>query len=74
LTCNRTIARHSRQNMIVTTSGLCSKHECQWSINDFWPCIIENARAVWRHYTILELSAAYVCENGCDYITAMSEK
>jgi len=32
--------------MVVTTLLLCPKHERQWSINDFSPCILEKARVV----------------------------
>jgi hypothetical protein len=72
LTHNRTIARHSRQNMVVTTSGPCSKHERQLSINDFWPSMMENASAAWRHSTIIELSAPFLLENVSNNITTMS--
>ena len=72
LTHNRTIAHLSRENMVVTTSVQCPKHECQQSVNDFWPCIMENTRIVRRHCAIVELPAAFLYENGCDNIASMS--
>jgi hypothetical protein len=41
LTQNQTIARISRQNMVMTTSGQCPKHERQQGINDHWSCIMK---------------------------------
>ena len=35
--------------MVATTSLLIPKNERQWSVNDFWPCILEEARVVRRH-------------------------
>jgi hypothetical protein len=65
------MARLSRQNMVVTTSVLCPEHECQRSVNDFWPCITENAKAVLPYKTILKQSATFLHENGCDNIATM---
>jgi hypothetical protein len=31
--------------IVATTSPLCLKNERQWSVNNFWLCIIANARA-----------------------------
>ena len=47
MTHHRTIARLAWQNMLLTPSGICPKHELQWSINDFWSYMIENAWAVY---------------------------
>jgi len=33
--------------MIATTTQLCPQNERQWSINDLWPCMLDNAWAVW---------------------------
>ena len=58
--------------MVETTSLLRPKNERQWSINDFWLCITANARAVLRHQAIIELSAAFLGENGLENIATMS--
>ena len=58
--------------MLTTTSLLCRKNERQRRVNDFWPCIIENARAVRQRLPIIELLAACLGENGCDNIATMS--
>jgi hypothetical protein len=71
LTHDRTITRLSGQNMVVTRSGLCPEHERHRNVNDIWPCIKENARAAWRHWTIIELSAAFLPETACDNIGTM---
>jgi len=42
------------------------------SVNNFWPCIIENASAVRWHSAIVEQLAAFLGENGYDNIVAMS--
>jgi hypothetical protein len=60
--------------MLATTWLPCPKTEHQWSIYNCWPCILDNARAVWRHYPIFELSAALVGKNGADIIAAMSQQ
>jgi hypothetical protein len=39
----------SSAKMIAITSPLCSEHERQPSVNDFWPCILENTRVVRWH-------------------------
>jgi len=54
LTHDQTIVCLSKQNMVVTTLGLCPKHELHRSDNDFWPCIMQNAMAARRHYTTIE--------------------
>ena len=60
--------------MLLTTSSLCPKNVRQRSVNDFWPCIMDNPRAVQRHEAIITLSAAFLGKNGCNYITTMSYK
>jgi len=40
----------------------------EWSVNDLWPCILENPRAEWLHHLIIELSAAFVGQHLCDTI------
>jgi hypothetical protein len=34
---------------LATALQLCAKNERQRSVNDFWPCIMENPRGVQRH-------------------------
>jgi len=58
--------------MAETTLLLSPKNERQRSVNDLWPCIMENPRALRRHDAISTLSAAFVGKNGCDYIATMS--
>jgi len=48
-----------------------SQNERQQSVNNFGPYTMENARAVRRHEAIIELSAAFLGDNGCDNITTM---
>jgi len=56
--------------MVATTSLLCPENECQWRVNDLWPCILENARDVRRHYSIIKLSAAFLGKNVfTDFVT-----
>jgi len=59
---------------MVATSLLSPKHEGQRSVNDVWPCIMQNLRAVRQHEAIITLSAAFLGKNGCDYIATMSLK
>ena len=39
---------------------LCPNNERQWGINNCWPCISENLRAVRRHYSILMITASFL--------------
>jgi len=57
---------------VATTSLLCPKNELRWSINDFWPCSMDNPRAVLRHWAIIWLSASFLGQNGCYDIATMS--
>ena len=58
--------------MVGTTLLLYPKNEHQQSINDFWPCILNNTRVVRRHWPIIELSAAFLGKNSYDKIVTMS--
>jgi hypothetical protein len=60
--------------MVVATFLLCLKNECQQSVNEWWPCILEYAWAVRRRYSIIGLLAAFVGKNSDNNITTMSEK
>jgi len=57
--------------MVVTISLLCPKNERQWSVNDFWHCILQKARVVRWHWPIIELSAACLCKHTSDGIVTM---
>jgi len=62
--------------MVVTTFLLCPKNERQQSVNDFWPCILENAWAVRRvlphNRAIGCLSRQNLLQQHCYYILKMS--
>jgi hypothetical protein len=58
--------------MVVATFLLCPKNERQQSVNDFWPCILENAWAVQRGYPIIAPSAAFLGKTTCNNIASMS--
>ena len=49
-----------------------AKNERQRSVNDFWPCIIEIARAVRQRESRIALSATFVGKTCCDNIASMS--
>jgi hypothetical protein len=49
--------------MVTATFRLCPKNEHQQSVNNFWPCILENAWGARRHYPIITLSAAFLGKN-----------
>jgi hypothetical protein len=57
---------------LVTISLLYPKYVRQRRVNDLWPCIMDNPRAVGLHEVIMTLSAAFLGNNSCDYITTMS--
>jgi len=53
---------------VATTSLLCPKNERQGSVNDFWPWISDNPRALQRYQHIIELSAVFLGKNAIDDI------
>jgi hypothetical protein len=57
---------------MATTLLQCPKNEHQRSFNDFWPGIIENARAVRQGESIIALLGAFVGKTCCDTIASMS--
>jgi len=59
--------------MAPTTSLLCFKIERQRRVNDFWPCILERATVVRRHWLIIGLSAAILGENASSKIVTLSQ-
>jgi hypothetical protein len=60
--------------LVATTLLLGPKNKRQGSVNDFWPCIIENARAVRHPSSIISLSAAFLGKTSCKNIASMSSK
>jgi len=42
------------------------------TVNDFWPCILENATAVQGHLAIIELSAAFLGKNAFHNFVTMT--
>jgi len=58
--------------LIATTLLRCPRNECQQRVNDFWPCILENARVVRWHWSMIDLSAAFLRKNGYVKIVSMS--
>jgi len=58
--------------MEAATFLLCPKNERQQSVNEVWPCILENACAGLRRYPMIALSAAFLGETSSNDITTMS--
>jgi hypothetical protein len=58
--------------MFATTSLLCPKNERQRSVNDFRPCILENATVVRRHWPTIELLASFLGKYAYNIIVTMS--
>jgi len=60
--------------IVVTTLLQCSKNECQRRVNNFWPRILENPRAMRRHWPIIEPSVAILRKDGWDNIATITWK
>jgi len=60
--------------MVGATSQQCHENEHQWSVNNFWHCILDNPRAVRWHYSIILILAAFLGTNGWDNIAIISSK
>ena len=58
--------------MVAATSLLCPNNERHRSVNNFWPCILEKAWVVRRHWPLLDLEAAFLGKNASDKIVTMS--
>jgi len=50
----------------ITTT---SKNECQQIVNNFWPWIVDNQRAMPQRQPIIKLSAGFMGTNASDAIT-----
>jgi len=59
--------------MLSTTSSLCPEKECQRSVNDFRHCILEGRMAMWLHWSIIELPAAFPGNNAYNKVVTMSQ-
>ena len=59
--------------MLSTTSSLCPKNECQRSVNDFRPSILENQGAMRQQRSTIVLLAAYLGKYSYDKIVTMSQ-
>jgi hypothetical protein len=58
--------------MVATTLLPCPKNKGQQSVNNFRPCVMENATVVRRHWPIITLSAAFPGKNTYDKILTVS--
>jgi len=58
--------------MIVMISLTLPKNERQWSITDFWFCILHTLRAMERCYSIFNISAAFMGNNASEDIVSAS--
>ena len=56
--------------ILVTITLQAQKNQRQWSVNDFWSCILGNPRAKEQRYSIINLSAAFMGKNATDNITS----
>jgi hypothetical protein len=61
-----------KAKLVATTLILSPKNVRQRSVNNFWPCIIENSRAVQQGESIIALSATILGKTCCDNIASMS--
>lgn len=61
-----------RAKMLVIILLTATKNECQWSLNYFILCILDNPMAMERCYPIIKVSASLTGKNGADDIAAAS--
>jgi len=59
--------------MFPTTSLQSPKNERQRNFNDFRPWILQNSRAVWQHWALIELLASSLGKNDFDDFGTMPE-
>jgi len=59
--------------IVATPSLPCPKNERQWSVNDFWLCMVENSMGVRWHWPINERSAVFLGRNAYNKIVTMSQ-
>jgi len=53
--------------------SLCPKNECQRSVNDFSPSILENQGAMQLQWSIVALLAAFLGKYGYDKVVTRSQ-
>jgi len=58
----------------ATSSQPNSTNEPQWSVNDYWLCILRILSADWLHSSINEVLATFICKNNRDWLPALSCK
>ena len=58
--------------MLVTISLPPPNNESQWSVNDFWPCLLRTLRSTECCYPIFKLSASFMGKNSIDDISSSS--
>ena len=58
--------------MLFTTSLLCHENECQLSVNDLRPSILENVWAMWPGWSTIVLSAAFLGKDANNNFVTMS--
>jgi len=58
--------------MLVTISLLRPKNEHQWSINDFWACILDYQTAMQLRWPITVPSATFLGKTASDDIASVS--
>jgi len=59
--------------MLLMTWSLCHKNDRQRSVNDFRHSILEYHGAIRLLWCIIELSAAFLCNNAYDMIVTLSQ-
>ena len=72
---NRTVSCLSRQKCLWQHHNYVLKWastECQQSANNFWSCIMDNVRAMERHYPTIHPSAALIGKHASDDMASTS--
>jgi len=59
--------------MLLTTSSLCHEIDCQRSVNDLRPSILENHQAMHIQWSIIVLPAAFLGKYASDQIVTISQ-
>jgi len=60
--------------MVATTSPLYAKNVRKQPINEFWPCILENPRAVRQQWHLIDLKAIFLGKNPFNDSITMLQK
>ena len=62
------------RKMLAKTSQLSPKNERQWSVNNFWSCILHNPRAVQQSLSIMKVLDTCIGKNAKHEISTTFEK